>query len=415
LGVDVVDPLEQLAAAIDACAAQDVQAMFAPQLNERLGRLLGQANRLAAVVTGTVRQCELTGAAEDDGLKTTASWLRGHARHSTADAARLVAAGRTLEHLPTCAAAFAAGGITLAQVGVIASAVRPDALDRAAAQGIDLSAVDAALATVATTRPHEELVALVRHYLEALDPDGPEPDPTEGRRFTSSWLPDGTLDFRGRLDTIGGEKLLAALEAITQAARPAGDTRTRAQQRADALVQLADNALASGDLPVLRTVKPHVVVTLPATDLFGGDDDLSAARTGSGQVLSAARARWLACDATITRIVLDPVGLPLDVGRTKRVVPPHLRRAVEQRDSHCVFAGCYAPRSWCDVHHLVAWIDGGETSLDNSGLLCERHHTKVHHGFAIRRDPDGRWHTHRPDGTEIHVLELLAGPPGRAA
>jgi HNH endonuclease len=88
---------------------------------------------------------------------------------------------------------------------------------------------------------------------------------------------------------------------------------------------------------------------------------------------------------------------------------------VEQRDHHCVFAGCSAPTRWCDVHHLIAWINGGETSLDNSGLLCERHHTKVHHGFTIRRDPDGRWHTYRPDGTEIHILEPLATPDLRAA
>ena len=51
-------------------------------------------------------------------------------------------------------------------------------------------------------------------------------------------------------------------------------------------------------------------------------------------------------------------------------------------------------------------MDGGETSVANSGLVCERHHTKVHHGFRIERDPGGRWHTYRPDGTEI-----LIGPP----
>ncbi len=66
-----------------------------------------------------------------------------------------------------------------------------------------------------------------------------------------------------------------------------------------------------------------------------------------------------------------------------------------------LFAGCHAPSYWCDVHHLLHWSHGGDTSLTNSGLLCERHHTKVHHGFAIHRDPDGRWHTYRPDGTEI--------------
>ncbi len=53
------------------------------------------------------------------------------------------------------------------------------------------------------------------------------------------------------------------------------------------------------------------------------------------------------------------------------------------------------------------WIDGGDTSLDNSALLCERHHTKVHHGFSVVRQPDGRWHTYRPDGTEILVAESV--------
>ena len=108
----------------------------------------------------------------------------------------------------------------------------------------------------------------------------------------------------------------------------------------------------------------------------------------------------------ISRIVMGPDGQPLDVGRTQRVVPAHIRRAVERRDGHCVFAGCTAPTHWCDVHHLVHWIDGGETSVANSGLVCERHHTKVHHGFRIERDPGGRWHTYRPDGTEI----LLGAP-----
>ena len=56
-----------------------------------------------------------------------------------------------------------------------------------------------------------------------------------------------------------------------------------------------------------------------------------------------------------------------------------------------------------NVHHVLHWADGGETRLENSALLCERHHTKVHHGFSIERDPHGRWRTYRPDGTEITI------------
>jgi hypothetical protein len=129
---------------------------------------------------------------------------------------------------------------------------------------------------------------------------------------------------------------------------------------------------------------------------------------GFGATISAARARWLACDGNVTRIVIGPHSEPLDLGRKHRVVPPHLRRAVEHRDKTCVFAGCGAPSYWCDVHHVLEWLlDEGPTSLDNSALLCERHHTQVHHGFRVERQPDGRWRTWRPDGTEILVYEPL--------
>jgi hypothetical protein len=175
----------------------------------------------------------------------------------------------------------------------------------------------------------------------------------------------------------------------------------RAQQLGDALVQLADNALASGNLPFLRTVKPHVVVTIPLADLVDPATVPGAASTGFGARISAARARWLACDGNITRIVIGPEGQPLDVGRTKRVFPPHLRRALDIRDQGCVFTGCFAPTHWCDAHHLLEWELDGPTSVHNGALLCERHHTKVHHGFRIERQPDGRWRTWRPDGTEI--------------
>jgi hypothetical protein len=294
--------------------------------------------------------------------------------------------------------------VTVAQAAVIAPIARPEELARADAQDVDLSAVDQAMATVATTQSHEPRVAVVRHSRQALDPDGAEPDPTEGRRLSLIKHADGALGIRGELDAVGGEKLQAALEAILQAGRGKGDRRTRAQQLADSLVQLADNALASGNLPICRTVKPHVVVTVDGEDLADPAPNMGAATTGFGDLLSSRKARWIACDAQITRLVLSPEGLPMNLGRTQRVVPPHLRRAVEHRDRHSVFAGCTAPHYWCDVHHLLEWIFGGETSLENSALLCERHHTKVHHGFRVERDPGGRWRTWRPDGTEILVL-----------
>jgi hypothetical protein len=393
----------ELSSALDGLAADDLHAAFPPQLLDRLRGLLAAQNRLAAEITRTVRECELTQAPENDGLKSMPSWLRGHGRLSPGAAARLVSNGRALEHLPAVAAGFADGAITAEQVAAIAPVAKAEHLAAAAEQGVDVAEIDAALTEIAATRPYSDLTKVVHHYLERLDPDGPEPDPTEDRSLSIVKHADGSISGRFDLDAVGGEKLQTALESIVQAGRCAGDTRTRAQQQGDALVQLADNALAAGGLPILRTVKPHVIVMIGIDDLVDPTTGPGVGEAGFGAAISAARARWLACDGNVTRIVIGPDGQPLDLGRTRRVSPPHLRRAVEARDRHCVFAGCHAPAYWCDVHHLIEWINGGETSLDNSALLCERHHTKVHHGFHVERDGDGRWRSYRPDGTEIVI------------
>jgi len=403
--------VSELQSALDALAADDLHGLSDGQVLDRATLLVQLVNRATAELTRTVRHAENTQAGEHDGLKSMRSWLVGHVRLSPSDAGRIVRSGRVLEHFPVLAAGFADGDVTAAQVNAVAEQIGAAEVARAQEQDVDLAAFDRDWATIATQAPHDVLKAAVALFGAALDPDGPEPDPTEGRRLSIAKHADGSVTGRFDLDAVGGEKVQAAIESIVQAARPKGDERTRAQQNADALVQLCDNQLASGNLPLLRTVKPHVVVTIDLEDLADTTTTgAGAAQTGFGAQVSAARARWLACDATITRIVLGPDGLPLDVGRDKRVVPSHIRRVVERRDRHCVFAGCGAPTHWCDVHHLVEWINGGETSLDNSALLCERHHTKVHHGFRVERNdsapPGSRWRTYRPDGTRI-----LSGPP----
>ncbi len=400
----------ELQSALDALAAEDLYVMVAPQLLDRTALLVAARNRIDAELARTVRVGDALQAPEHDGLKTMRSWLRGHARLSPAAAAQVIRNGRTLEQLPAVAAACAGGAVTAERVSVLAPVVSPANLGAAAEQGLDLAAVDVVLAEAAGSRQHVHLGRVVHHYLSRLDQDGTEPDPTEERSLVLAKHADGSLSGRFELDPVGGEKLQSVLESFMQADRPAGDMRIRAQQLGDALVQWADVTLASGTSPILRTVKPHVIAMIRVDDLVDPATVPVAADMGFGAVISAARARWLACDGNISRVVMGPEGQILDHGRSRRIVPPGLRRAVEVRDRHCVFTGCEAPTHWCDVHHVQEWVlDEGETSLENSALLCERHHGKVHSGFTIERDPDGRWHTYRPDGTEIRLgTPLLA-------
>ena len=104
---------------------------------------------------------------------------------------------------------------------------------------------------------------------------------------------------------------------------------------------------------------------------------------------------------------------PLDLGRTTRTIPPHLRTAVIQRDQHCQFPGCTQPPSVCDVHHLIPWARGGPTSLANLRLLCRFHHLIVIHrwGWTITCHPDGTRTATAPDGRTLHSH----GPPQQAA
>src|SRR5207302_1228168 len=87
-------------------------------------------------------------------------------------------------------------------------------------------------------------------------------------------------------------------------------------------------------------------------------------RNNSSPISSVAVQR-MACDCSVTRILLSQESLVIDIGRSKRVISGPARKALSARDGHCRWPGCERPASWCDGHHLVHWIDGGDTDLDN--------------------------------------------------
>jgi hypothetical protein len=121
--------------------------------------------------------------------------------------------------------------------------------------------------------------------------------------------------------------------------------------------------------------KPHVTVTVDYNVLSGQVERLPEI---DGTPVAPETIRRITCDAGIIPIVLGTESEPLDVGRKTRTIPTALRRALEQRDGGCTWAGCTAPMSWCDAHHIIHWANGGATSLNNTQLLCRPHHTATH-------------------------------------
>src|SRR5690606_10909973 len=104
--------------------------------------------------------------------------------------------------------------------------------------------------------------------------------------------------------------------------------------------------------------------------------------------------RQAACDAGVIPAVLNTQGVPLDLGREQRLVTAKLRQALELRDRGCIFPGCQAPLTRVDVHHVTPWHHGGRTDIDNTVLLCRRHHTVIHHSrwtITIRPGEHPEW------------------------
>ena len=126
----------------------------------------------------------------------------------------------------------------------------------------------------------------------------------------------------------------------------------------------------------------HVTVIRHAVD--GLEADLAAsldrALAGVAASLSPKELRDMAAALLEEYALLGADGLPMDVGRTTRTIPPAIRTALNERDKGCTAPGCDRPPSWTDAHHVLSWLDGGNTALTKLVLICRRHHTMVHQG-----------------------------------
>ncbi|WP_256804813.1 DUF222 domain-containing protein, partial [Frankia sp. ACN10a] len=150
----------------------------------------------------------------------------------------------------------------------------------------------------------------------------PSPDPADIRRLTLTDTPTGTTLISGELDAEGAALLRTALDSLA-APQPAADgtpdRRSPTRRRADALIDLVTRALGAATVPENGGVRPHLTVTIDWNTLLASG--ASPALTSWGLPLPHSTLARLSCDAEISRIILDPDGVPLDVGRSTRVKP----------------------------------------------------------------------------------------------
>lgn len=244
----------------------------------------------------------------------------------------------------------------------------------------------------AETMPFHRFKRRIDEWLPEVDEDTAEANAEDVHRrrrlhlsqsFEDTWFLDAVLDpIQGEivtetLQTITDELLdadWAAAKAQLDGAKPTGEqlaslTRTPAQRRADALVEMATRA---------RSVSADARRPRPLFSVLVGE--ASFARTielASGRTVTPGQlAPWLD-DALFERIVFDGPSRVLDIGE-QREFRGALRRAVEVLGRECCSDYCPRPAMQCAVDHVIPVSNGGATTQENGRLYCAFHH-RLHH------------------------------------
>lgn len=248
----------------------------------------------------------------------------------------------------------------------------------------------------------EDLGLLAQVLVAYLDPDGAEPTDDAAARtrsFTVGRQRKGTVPVRGDLlpEVAGQLQLLLdsllnprvdgpddpsargvhfAPSADDDDAPDVVDSRTRTQKRHDAFAAILNTIARTGALPTLGGAAPTLVVSVTAQDYATGTGWATVQNTGD--LIPTRVAAQTACAGGIQRILFDSNGRMASIGTSSRIFNAAQRRAITLRDGGCIIPGCTIPATWCEIHHVQEYADGGPTHTDNGVLLCWWHHRNLH-------------------------------------
>lgn len=387
--------------ALDAVAGSEPLYLSSADKQELLVELSRSSSRLAGLRARALAVGD--DVAVETGSRSAAAWLAVECRFSLREAVRAERVGAGLGRWSRVAAAVADGRVGWEQAEVLVRS-----LDDLPA-GLDPELVSRAeehLVGEAATFGPRELRVVGRRVLEVVAPDIADAHEeaalrAEERRSRAatrlSFRPrgDGTTDVHARLPDHVASRLRAYLDALTNPRRsdaptpPMGDVDRLPlpRRRGEAFCTLLEHVPADR-LPVHGGTATSVMVMIDLESLRSG---LGLAETSTGEVVTAAEARRLACTAAILPVVLGGAGEVLDLGRSRRLFSPGQRKAMAVRDRRCRAEGCEIPAAWCEAHHQQApWAHHGRTDLAHGLLLCSFHHHRAHDRcYTAARLPNG--------------------------
>ena len=376
--------------AITALADVDVDAVSDAELSAVMLSLRRQQSRLAAAVSGLTAGFDARRVWASDGSRSAIDWISARGRLPRSQVADEVRDARRLRTMATTRRAWGDGDLSPAHVRTLTGlAGHPRG-------GHQFPASEGLLVAEAGRQRFEDWKRLCGYWRDAADPDGPEQrrDRDQARRRVSihSGL-DGVGHLDGYLTPLAAATVGGALERIEQelfdtdwvaakqvhgdATTPAHLARTAAQRRHDALVLMAERAMAAPAGAQRPAPLVNVLVDFPT--LAGRVTELA-----SGTIVAPGDiAELLGRDDTlIRRVVFDGPNRITDIS-TARTFRGVLRQVLDLVHRRCRHGTCTVPSHRCEGDHVVAWSDGGLTTQDNGRLACGLHNRW--------------WYTHRHD------------------
>ncbi len=368
--------MSELRSVLDQMAAVANEDLSVAEMHAEIEEILNGRRMLDVLLATRVRGLTDQNGHRELGYTSPSSYLADVGRMSPGSAKRVVSWSGAAEKAPHAYAAWADGRISTDQAGHMFRAAEgvPDAYPKAEARLVEivegLDVVDTGKA--------------VEYWRQSVDGPGEIDIETQFRRrgLSISRTMGGMRRVDGWLTALAGEALETAIDALTPPPRD-GDSRTPRQRRHDALEDLCRDWLDNGTTPTVGGEKPHLSLLTDLEALQGVAGGTH--ETLDGDIIDIDTLRMVACDCSISRIVLGPDSEVLDVGRKTRVWTPAQRRAIVARDRHCQAPGCRARPRHCDIHHLEHWADGGETSVEKGKLFCRPHHVEEHIKERLRR------------------------------
>jgi hypothetical protein len=380
----LVDALGSAVSSLEPSSLSAADAVRFVDLFSRIERLGAAGRTLAA---GRVAA---TGAWRASSHRSAAHWLAARTRQTVADAVASLQTATAVTELPATGDALRSGVLSGVQAAEITAAATADP----AAEGSLLVLAEEASLTELRDR------ARVVRAAAASDEDATER--IRRGRYLRHWTDtEGALRLDVRLAPDDGAQLLAVVETrageLADEARRSGLVESAAAHAADALVGLAG---APGPRAVVH-VRVDQSALIRGRTVPGEECQIP----GVGPI-TVASAKRLATGGAVK--VIATLGADVTrVAHLGRTIPARVRTALEARDPVCVVPGCDT-RIGLEIDHIVGFVDGGPTTLDNLARLCRFHHAaKTHHGWVLGGRP-GAWTWTRRGGNRI------AGRPPQA-